>query len=428
MPADGHLRRVLADGALPFRYRGSVRTLLGEPEGPGLLRATPPAPQPQFSYPRSAWLGEVELPDDIRTVARDPLDWPAGNDRPRGHRDRGHRDRGHRDRGTATGGMSRGTPDEIPEPAAGHPPALPRPAVTAEAGPQPGAAARSSAVMEVSPAAVPGPAPVRPAGSAHAAQPQITEPAQHMAAELTQTPVVGPARPPGPHTGRRTAAGPGLAGPTTAPARRGPEPTASAGGSRELLIPGRTVRSSVMTGSEEAGAWPAPSGLTRPVSTRPPGGPLRRSAAEPTGITGREPAATESSGAHSLPDRDRTVARIPPPPLGATARKRDGGTVIPGGQATPLRVQRPAGPGRQTASGPAGQADTPPPRRPAPAAGHPSRVEQPPATPPAAIPVAAPAPAPAPQLVVMLPPRTPTAPAAFWERRRLGRLWSRPLR
>jgi hypothetical protein len=408
VPADDYLHWVLADGTLPFRYRGRVRSLLGEPDGPGLLRATPPAPQPQFRYPRSAWLGEIELPDGILTMAGGSLDWPAGNDRPRGHRDRG----------TAAGGMNRNTPDEIPEPAADHPPALPQSAVTAEPGPQPRAAASPSVVVDVSPAAVPWPAPVTPTGSAHAAQPLINELTQHMAAELTQTPLAGSVRAPGPHAGPRADAGSGLARPATAPAQRGPKPAAPASGSRELMIPGRTVRSSVMTGSEEAGAWPVLSGPARQVTKRQPGGPLRRAAAEPAGITGREPTTTDSSGDRSPPDPGLMVRRIPPRHLDATARKHDGGTVIPGGQAAPLRGQRPASPGRQADIVPAGQANTPPPRRPAPEAGNPSRVEQPSAPPPAA----------APQVIVMLPPRTATAPPAFWERRRLSRLWSRPLR
>jgi hypothetical protein len=404
VPADGYLRRVLADGALPFRYRGSVRALLGEPDGPGLLRATPPAPQSRFSYPRSAWLGEIELPDGILTMAGGPLDWPAGNDRPRGHKDRG----------TATGGMSRGTPDEVPEPATDHPPALPRPAVTADSGPQPGAASSPSAVMERSPAEIPGPAPATSAGSAHAAQPLFTEPAPHLAAELTQTPVAGPGPPQGPHAGLRTDAGPGPVSPAIAPAQRRPKPTASAGGSRELLIPGRTVRSSVVTGSEVVGAGPDPSGLTSQASKRQSAGPLRRS--------GRESAMTDSSGDRSPPDPGLTVRRIPPRRLDATVPKHDGETVISGGQATQLRVQRPAGPGRQADIVSVDQANTPPPRRPAPGASTRSRMEQPSATPPATAPVLAP------QVIVMLPPRTPTAPPAFWERRHLGRLWSRPLR
>jgi hypothetical protein len=412
VPADGYLRRVLADGALPFRYRGSVRALLGEPDGPGLLRATPPVPQPRFSYPRSAWMGEIELPDGILTMTTGPLDWPGGHDRPRGHRDRG----------AAAGVIGCGTPDEIPEPATDHPPALRRPALTADRGPQPGAAARPRAVMELGPAEAPGPAPATPTGSAHSAQPLITEPAPHMTAEPAQAPVARSDHPQEPQAGPGTDAGPGPVGPPAAAPQRGPKPTASAGGSRELQIPGRTVRSSVMTGSEEAGARPDPSGLTSTVSKRQSAGPLRRSGAEPAELTGREPATTASSGDRSAPDPGLTVRRIPPHHPGATARQHDGGTVIPHGQATPLRVQGPAGPGRQADIVPVGRPDTTPPLRPAPDAGSRSRTEQPSATPPATAPTSAP------QLIVMLPPRTPTAPPAFWERRHLGRLWSRPLR
>ena len=193
MPADGYLRRVLADGALPFRYRGSVRALLGEPDGPGLLRATLPAPQPQLSYQRLAWTGEIELPDDVLTMARRPLDWPAGDRRPGGDRARG----------TAADGMSHGMPDEILDPATGHPPAVARRAAVSETGPQPETAASPSAVVEVGPPAIPGPAAGTPAGSAHAARPPVTEPARQMTTEPTQTSVTGrPApgttcRPPG---------------------------------------------------------------------------------------------------------------------------------------------------------------------------------------------------------------------------------------
>ena len=84
MAADGYLRRVLADGARPFRYRGGVRALLGEPDSPGLLRATLPAPRPQFSYRRPAWTGEIEVPDGVLTMARRSLDWPGVDDRPGG--------------------------------------------------------------------------------------------------------------------------------------------------------------------------------------------------------------------------------------------------------------------------------------------------------------------------------------------------------
>ena len=412
MPADGYLRRVLADGALPFWYRGGVRALLGVPDGPGLLRAAPPAPQPRFSYPRPAWLGEIELPDGVPAMAAWPLDQPGGNDR----------FRGQTDRGAPADGISRGIPDEVPEPATDHPPVLPGAAVTADRGPHSGAAATPSAVIELGPADVPGPAPGTPTGSACGAPPLITGPALHMAAAPTQAPVARSDRPAGPHAGPGPDAGPGPVRPAVAATPRGPKPTASAGGSRELQIPGRTVRSSVMTGSEEVSTGPGLSGLTSHVSNRQPAGPLRRSAAEPAGITGREPAMPVGSGDRSPPDPGLTVRRIPPRHLGETARQHDG-TVIPPGQATSPRGQRPAGPSRRQAGiGPAGEADTPPSRRPAPEASTRSRVEQPSATPPAA------APASAPQLIVMLPPRTLTAPPAFWERRHLGRLWSRPVR
>ncbi len=414
MPADGYLHRVLADGALPFRYRGSVRALLGEPDGPGLLRATPPAPQPRFSYPRSAWLGEIELPDGILSMARGPLDWPGGYDRPRGD--------GHR--GTAAGGTSRGTRDEIPEPATEHPSALSRPAVILEPGPQPRAAASPSAVTEPGPAEGPGPAAITPTGSAHAAQTLITEPGRYTATELTQTPVAGSGHPRGPHAAPPPDSGPGPVRPATAAAHQGPEPKASPGGSREVLIPGRTIRSSPMTRSEAVGTGSDPSGLTSHVSKRQSAGPLRRSGAEPAGITGRAPAMTNSSGDRSPPDPGLTVRRIPPRHLGATAGQHDAGTVIPRGQASQLRAQRPAGPGRRQADiVPAAQADTPPSLRSAPEAGTRSRMEQPPVTPPATAPVSPP-----PQFIVMLPPRTPTAPPAFWARRHLGRLWTRPVR
>jgi hypothetical protein len=408
VPADGYLRRVLADGALPFRYRGSVRALLGEPDGPGLLRATPPAPQPQFSYPRPAWLGEIELPDAISAMGTGFQDWRARNDPPRSHGERG----------TVAGGVSHGTPEKLPEPGTDHPPALPRPAVTARQAPRPGTAASPSAALEVSRAAVPGPTHVAPTGPPHAAQPPITEPARQMAAETTRTLVAGLARPQEPHADPGTDARPGPVRPTTAAGQPGPEPAAPAGGSREMQIPGRTTRSPVRTGSEEVGAGPDPSGLTRQVSMRQPLGPLRRSGAEPAGTTGRESATTDSSGDLSTPGPGRTVRRIPPHHMSTTAPNHDGGALIPGGQATPLRVRQPAGLGRLADILPVGQADTFPLRRPASEAGIRSRAEQPPP----------PAPVAAPQLIVMLTPRTPTARPAFWERRHLGRLWSRPLR
>jgi hypothetical protein len=417
VPAEGYLRRVLADGALPFRYRGGVRALLGEPDGPGLLRATPPAPQPQFSYRQPAWTGEIELPDGLLTMATGRLDRPTGADRP---------GRGG-PRGLAAGGISHGAPDEIPRPVTGQPSAAALGAAAAERGPRPGTAASPGAVMDVSPAAGPVPAPARSAGPARAAQSALTEPARQMAAELTQAPVTRPDHAPGPPqagppppASPLADAGPGPARSATALARRGPEPTAPAGGPRELLIPGKTVRPSLVTGSEQAGAGPDASGGASQVSSRQPGGPLRRSGGEPTGITGREPAMTDSSGDRGTPDPGLTVRRIPPHPTGAAAREHDGGPVIPSGQAVPLHAWRPARPSRQDDIVPAGQADVPPPR---PAARQPglwSRAEQPSAEPPAA--------PPAPQIIVMSPPRTPTSPPAFWERCRLGRLWSRPLR
>ena len=356
MAADGYLRRVLADGAGPFQYRGNVRALLGEPDGPSLLRAAPPAPQPRLSYPRSAWLGEIELPDGIPTMDTWPVDWPSGNDRPRGHRGRD----------TAAGGISHGPRDEIPEPANDHRPALPQPAVTTDCGPQPGAAAGPSAATELGPAEGPGPVPATPPGPAHVAQPLITDSAPRVAAEPSQIPVAGSGHSERPHAGLRTDAGPRPVRSAIASAGRGPEPAASPGGSRELLIPGRTVRSSLTTGSEEAGTGPDPSRLTSHASMWQPAGPLRPSGAQPAGIIGREPAMTDSSSDRSPPDLGLTVRRIPPRHLGATARKHQGGTVIPDGQATPLHVQRPAGPGRKADIVSADQADTRPPRRPAP--------------------------------------------------------------
>ena len=408
MPADGYLRRVLADGALPFRYRGSVRALLGEPDGPGLLRAALPAPQPQLSYPRPAWTGEVELPDDILTMARGPLDWPAGNDPPGSDGDHG----------TAADGISRDMPEAIPEPAAGHPlaaapqAAVPeRPAAAAEPGPRPEAAASPHAVMDLSSTAVPGPAPGTPAGPAHAARPMITEVAPHVAgpAVSARTQAAPPA-----------AAGPGPARSAAAPTQRKPKPAASAGGPRELLIPGKTVRTTLMTGSEEAGAGPDPSGLARQMSQRQPGGPPRRPGGEPAGITGCEQAVTYGSGESSRPDMSPAVRLTPPRPRGASPREHGADPVIPGRQAGPLRVQHPAGPGRQAGIGSARQAETPP-RRAAPQAGIRHHAEHPPAA----------AQVPAPQVIIVPPPRTlrsRTPPSAFWERRYLGRLWSRPLR
>jgi hypothetical protein len=423
VPADGYLRRVLADGALPFRYRGGVRALLGEPDGPGLLRAAPPAPQPQLSYPRPAWTGEVELPDDILTMARGPLDWPAGNDPPGSDGDHG----------TAAGGFSRGMPDGIPEPAAGHPPAAARraavperPAAAAEPGPRPEAAASQHAVTDLSSTAVPGPAPGTSAGPAHAARPMITEAAPPVAAGPRKTQVAETAVPAPPQAVPPTAArplaaaGPGPAGTAAAPAQREPKPAASAGGPRELLIPGKTVRSPLMAGSEEAGAGPDPSGPVRQVSQRQPGGPPRRSDGEPAGITGREQTLTYGSGERSRPDLSPAVGLIPPRPPGASLREHGADPVIPGRQASPLRVQRPAGPGRQADIGPARQAETAP-RRPAAQAGIRRPAEQPPAA----------ASVPAPQVIIVPPPRTLRSrmpPSAFWERRYLGRLWSRPLR
>ena len=298
--------------------------------------------------------------------------------------------------------MSNGRPDEILDPDTGHPAAAARPAAVDERGPQPEAAASPSAVIEVSPAAVPGPAPGTPTGSAHAAQPPVTEPAQQMAAELTQTPVTGAPRLPGPRAGPPADARPGPARPATAPTQRGPEPTASAGGPRELLIPGRTVRSSLMTGSGEVGTRPDPSGRTRRVSRGQSGGPRRRSGDEPTGTTGRESAITDSSGDHGTPDPGSTVRWVPPRQLGASARKHEGRAVIPGGPDAPLRVWRPTGAGHQDDTVSAGQAGAPPPRQPAHDAGTRSRVEQ--------SSDASPAAASAPQLIVMLPPRAPRRP------------------
>jgi hypothetical protein len=407
VPADGYLGRVLADGALPFRYRGSIRALLGEPDGPGLLRATPPAPQAQLSYPRPAWTGEVERPDGILTMAEGPWDWPAGNDHPGGDGSRG----------AALGGMRHGVPDEIPEPTASHPPAAAprtataeRPAAAAERGPQPGAAASPRAVTEVSSATVPGPA--------HAAPPLITEPPSHVTAGPAQIPAAGPAYPPRPQAGPTAAAGPGPPRSAAAPARRESQPAAPAGGPRELLIPGKTVRSSPMTGSEETSAGPGPSGPAGPVNQGRPDGPSRRSGGAPAEITGHEQARTFGSDESNRPDPSPAVRRIPPGRPGVSAREHGGDPVIPDRHGSPVRGQRPAGPGRQADIGPVREAETPPTRRPRPEASISGQAEQPPAA------------APVPPLIVTLPPRTPRSrtPPAFWERRHLGRLWSRPLR
>lgn len=411
MPANGYLRRVLADGARPFRYRGGVRALLGEPDSPGLLRATPPAPQPQFSYPRPAWVGEIELPGAFPSLGAGVPDWPARHDRLRGAEDRG----------TAAGGMSTGTPDELPQAGTGHPPAFSRPAVIAEQAPPAGAAGRPSAVTEAGRAAVPAPARRAPTGLPRTAQPSSTGPARQMAAEATQTLAAGPGGPLEPRADRETEAGRGAGGPMTATARPGPEPAAPAGGSREMAIPGRTVRPPVSTGPEQIDVGPDPSSLARQVNTGQPPGPLRRSGPEPAGISGRESAVADSSGELSTPGpgrAGRTVRRIPPRQMSAAAPEEDAGALILGGQATALRVRHPAGPGRQADIQPAGQADNFLPRRPASEAGSRGRAEPPPA----------PVPVPAPQLIVMLPPRPPAARPAFWERRHLSRLWSRPLR
>src|SRR6266704_2568616 len=86
MARDGYLRGVLADGARPFRYRGRVRGLLGQPEDTSVTVsfALPPAPI-GFAYARSQFSGELYLPDELlaapaggRNFAADQfLDLPA---------------------------------------------------------------------------------------------------------------------------------------------------------------------------------------------------------------------------------------------------------------------------------------------------------------------------------------------------------------
>jgi hypothetical protein len=185
-----------------------------------------------------------------------------------------------------------------------------------------------------------------------------------------------------------------------------------------MAIPGRTVCSPVRTGQKEISAAPDPYNLAKQVGMRQPPGPLRRSGPEPAGTSGRESALADTTGEPRTSGPDRTVRRIPPRQTNATAPEHDGGPLTPGGQAAPLRVRRPAGPGRQADTPSAGQADTFLLHRPSSEAGIRGRAEQPPVT----------VPVPAPQLIVMLPPRPPTARLAFWERRHLSRLWSRPLR
>ena len=64
--AKGYLYRLLADGALPFRYRGSVRSLLGLPELSGVeVNFSKRLPFGGFSYVVPRFSGEFEFPDEF---------------------------------------------------------------------------------------------------------------------------------------------------------------------------------------------------------------------------------------------------------------------------------------------------------------------------------------------------------------------------
>ncbi len=91
-----YLHRLLADGARPFRFRGRIRTLLGQPESSGVqVNFSKPLPLGAFAYVLSRFRGEFEIPDEL--LAENPRrgnEWveeivPPGRRRPLESVDRG---------------------------------------------------------------------------------------------------------------------------------------------------------------------------------------------------------------------------------------------------------------------------------------------------------------------------------------------------
>lgn len=62
----GYLHRLLADGARPFRYRGRIRTLLGQPESSSVqVNFSKPLPRGALAYVLPRFSGEFEFPDEL---------------------------------------------------------------------------------------------------------------------------------------------------------------------------------------------------------------------------------------------------------------------------------------------------------------------------------------------------------------------------
>ncbi len=390
MAPDGYLRGVLADGALPFRYRAGVRELLGYPPDHGVrMRFASAAPRAGFTY--------------LRRYA----DGPAEPDAPQW--------------------MSLAAADLAEPPVAA--PARPRPA-------QPVApssvASRSVAPLSVAPPSVASPgvarSPVAPSTDTAAARPAGAERAGTQVAGRAETTVVIPG----------ATARPGRPAPAPAPAgsarRQVPDAHEEVPGAPPGTPPGGSPRAGAV------GPRAAHPGLPEPMS-RPPTvaavAPARAPSppvASPDTTPGRP--AQHSSTA---PDRPRTV--LPPPPGTRAAPARVAlptarpavAPAVSGAPEPAITTEQRALP-TTTARSVWRPTVTPPddPHAAAPTTTRPYRRATPPrpAAPRPEYPAEAPPPA-TPPIVVLPHPQPPPAPAGtplFWERRYLSRLRARILR
>lgn len=395
MAPDGYLREILGRGARPFRHRGGVRELLGVP-GDGTRVAFPAAPRGGFVYRRStdgalraqaaegAWW-QAQVTGDPADPWRGEPAPPAGE--------------------TAADAGADGPWTAAPDKSA-------RPGPRAASSPGPVATCRPGDRGLLPPVPVPwtgpetAPGPTRRAGLPTVTIPGITLTGRRAPVPDAPAPVrdVPPDPPrPGPSAGSdstRSGAGPPLPQPaqlTTgppAPARRAsPEPAPPAIRSAR---PGTTIPGVTQSARHQhvapPDAWAATRGVpSDPLRTAPPAPGQARPAPVPGPIAG--PAAAQVGGADP--------ARRNPPRAGPAAGE-------PRPTAMPPAISPRRGPAPRSAP-PEGAFTTQPgdaPRRP-----------------PASRPAAAGAPDAPPPTVIVPPSRV--RPAAFWERRHVGRLRAR---
>lgn len=400
MAAEGYLREVLADGARLFRYRESIRSLLGQPPTAGVAPFPPsPAPPARLSYPRPVWIGEIEVPDGLftgaapapesgsasRANAAQETPTAGGAGHPSGSGQPGNRhDHVSEDGGTSES-PSYGAPDQVFQ------------AVVRSTAAESGATSQHDvdhrAAIERRLAATARPEPSAPARNHYEPEPfaALDPPVAHgpgggnLAQEL---------RIPG--RTDRAAATPESTGRAFAPYR--PTGGVNCRGEHSEPLP--------ISGTA-GGSMPAPRQTAAQAPARLPGEMPRL-----TGIVEQEASETSRPPSPPLIRRPAVSSSADTAQTGPTAEALPA-QLATGGAGTLRWAELAAA--TATAAQPAKNDRAQRTRDAAPSA-EPART---PLTPAAA---------PAPQFTVVRPSRLPETRPAFWERRHLGRLWSRALR